>query len=125
MGLPVSPRLSIPPPPLPSHSSRGLLSPSLSSRGPRANSCWLSLSPAVTHVPVLRSSYSPSSPPFPAPSPVGKSFPYVCVSVWLPCCLVAGSPLTLRHLVDASTPGSSVHGGSPGENTAVGCRALL
>ena len=33
--------------------------------------------------------------------------------------------LTLCHPVDCSPPGSPVHGDSPGENTGVGCHALL
>ena len=32
---------------------------------------------------------------------------------------------TLCHPMDCSPPGSSVHGESPGKNTAVGCQALL
>ena len=32
---------------------------------------------------------------------------------------------TLCDPVDSSTPGSSVHGDSPGKNTGVGCQALL
>ena len=33
--------------------------------------------------------------------------------------------LTLSDHVDCSLPGSSVHGDSPGKNTAVGCHALF
>ena len=33
--------------------------------------------------------------------------------------------LTLCNPMDCSTPGSSVHGGSPGTNTRVGCHAVL
>ena len=33
--------------------------------------------------------------------------------------------LTLWDPMDGSPPGSSVHGDSPGENTGVGCHALL
>ena len=40
-------------------------------------------------------------------------------------CLVAPSCLTLGDPVDCSPPGSSVHGDSPGKNTAVGCHALF
>ena len=40
-------------------------------------------------------------------------------------CLVAQSCLTLCHPKDCSLPGFSVHGDSPGENTGVGCHALL
>ena len=32
---------------------------------------------------------------------------------------------TLRHPLDCSPLGSSVHGDSPGKNTGVGCHALL
>ena len=35
------------------------------------------------------------------------------------------SRLTLGKPMDSSPPGSSVHGGSPGKNTGVGCHALL
>ena len=40
-------------------------------------------------------------------------------------CLVAQLCLTLCNLMDWSSPGSSVHGDSPGNNTGVGCHALL
>ena len=40
-------------------------------------------------------------------------------------CLVAQSCLTLRDTMDYSPPGSSVQGDSPGQNTGVGCHALL
>ena len=46
----------------------------------------------------------------------------LCVRVCaksLQTCLTPCSP------VDCSSPGSSVHGDSPGKNTGVGCRALL
>ena len=33
--------------------------------------------------------------------------------------------LTLCNPMDSSPPGTSVHGGSPGKNTGVGCHALL
>ena len=39
--------------------------------------------------------------------------------------LVAKSGLTLCDSMDCSPPGSSVHGDSPGNNTEVGCHALL
>ena len=39
--------------------------------------------------------------------------------------LVAQLCLTLNDPMDCSPPGSSVHGNSPGKNTAVGCHALL
>ena len=38
-------------------------------------------------------------------------------------CLAAQSCLTLCHPMDCSTPGSSVHGDSPGKNSGVGCHA--
>ena len=44
-----------------------------------------------------------------------------CVSV----CSVTQSCLTLCNPMDYSWPGSSVHGDSPGQNTRVGCHALL
>ena len=40
-------------------------------------------------------------------------------------CLVAWSHPTLCKLMDYSPPGSSVHGDSTGNNTGVGCHALL
>ena len=45
--------------------------------------------------------------------------PYMCV------CLVVQSCQTLCDPMDCSLPGSSVHGGSPGKTTGVGCYALL
>ena len=33
--------------------------------------------------------------------------------------------MTLCNTVDFNSPGSSVHGGSPGENTGMGCHVLL
>ena len=44
---------------------------------------------------------------------------------WPPCVLSLQSCLTLCDPMDCSTPGSSVHGDSPGKNTGVGCDALL
>ena len=40
-------------------------------------------------------------------------------------CLVTQSCPTLCNPMDCSPPGSSVHGDSPGENTGLGCHALL
>ena len=40
-------------------------------------------------------------------------------------CLVGQMSLTLCDPIDCSPPGSSVHGGSPGKNTGVACRAFL
>ena len=40
-------------------------------------------------------------------------------------CLVTQSCLTLCDPMDCSPPGSSLHGDSPGNNTEVGCHALL
>ena len=40
-------------------------------------------------------------------------------------CLVAQSRPALCDTMDCSPAGSSVHGGFPGKNTAVGCRAVL
>ena len=39
--------------------------------------------------------------------------------------LVTESCQTMCNPMDCSPPGSSVHGGSPGKNTGVGCHALL
>ena len=43
-------------------------------------------------------------------------------SAWCVLCLVARSCPTLCEPVNCSPPGSSVHGDSPGKNTAVGCQ---
>ena len=40
-------------------------------------------------------------------------------------CLVVQSCPTLCTSMDCSPPGSSLHGGSPGKNTGVGCCVLL
>ena len=40
-------------------------------------------------------------------------------------CLAAQLCPTLCDIMDRSTPGSFVHGDSPGKNTGVGCHALL
>ena len=42
---------------------------------------------------------------------------------FLVLCLVAQSCQTLYEPMDCSLPGSSIHGDSPGKNTAVGCHA--
>ena len=43
----------------------------------------------------------------------------------LSLCLVAQSCLTLCDTMNCSSPGSSVHGDSPGKNTGMGCHGLL
>ena len=51
-----------------------------------------------------------------------------CLFLWsssAELCLVAQSCPTLYDTMDCSSPGSSVHGDSPGKNTGVGCHALL
>ena len=53
------------------------------------------------------------------PSP---SYLSVCCAM---LCLLAQSCPTLCDPVDCSSPGSSVHGDSPGKNTGVGCHAFL
>ena len=52
---------------------------------------------------------------------------YVSCSIWDMCttCLAAQSCPTLCDPMDCSPPGSSVHGDSPGKNTAVDCHSLL
>ena len=40
-------------------------------------------------------------------------------------CLITQLCPTLCDSTDCSLPGSSVHGGSPGKNTGVGCHALI
>ena len=49
------------------------------------------------------------------------------ISVTVPtlCVLVTQLYPTLWDPMDCSSPGSSVHGNSPGKNTGVGCHALL
>ena len=47
-----------------------------------------------------------------------------CAQLFLHVCSVAQSYQTLCDPTDCSPPGSSVHGISPGKNTAVGCRFL-
>ena len=42
---------------------------------------------------------------------------------WYMVCVL--NSLTLCNTMDCSSPGSSVHGDSPGKNTGVGCHALL
>ena len=55
---------------------------------------------------------------------------YAKLSTWMyiemnMLCLVARSCPKLCDPVNHVTPGSSVHGDSPGKNTGVGCHALL
>ena len=50
---------------------------------------------------------------------------YLRDSLHLHLCLITQSCLTLWNAMDCSPPGSSVHGGSPGKHTGVGCHALL
>ena len=50
---------------------------------------------------------------------LAASYPNACV------CLVTQSSLTLCDPTDCSSPGSSVHGDSPGKNTGVNGHALL
>ena len=49
---------------------------------------------------------------------------YLSDPLHLHMCLVTQSCLTLWNAMDCSPPGSSVHGGSPGKHTGVGCHAL-
>ena len=51
---------------------------------------------------------------------ISHSFTYV-PSLCAMLCLVTDFCLTLCNPMDCSLPGSSVHGDSPGKNTAVGC----
>ena len=46
---------------------------------------------------------------------------YLCVCV----CVYVQSCWALRHPVDSSPPGSTVHGIFPGKNTGLGCHFLL
>ena len=50
---------------------------------------------------------------------------YVCVYIYMCVCarLFAQLCLTLCDPMNCSSPGSSVHGNSPGKNTRVGCHA--
>ena len=51
---------------------------------------------------------------------------FVCISVYICAMLCLVAQLCLTHdPMDCNLPGSSVHGGFPGENTGVGCHALL
>ena len=51
---------------------------------------------------------------------------HTCSREWsVTVCLVTQSCPTLCDPMHCSVPGSSVHGDSPGKNTAVGCHALL
>ena len=51
---------------------------------------------------------------------------FIQASIYKTCAfLVAQLCSTLCDPIDCSPPGSSVHGGSPGKNTWVGCHALL
>ena len=58
------------------------------------------------------------------PSVLG-SLKMVCVCACVCTCLAAQSCQTLCNSMDSSSPGSSVHGDSPGKNTGVGCHGLL
>ena len=50
----------------------------------------------------------------------------LCMTCYLLCAVLSHSTCpTLFDPMDCSPPGSSVHGNSPGKNTAVGCHALL
>ena len=49
----------------------------------------------------------------------------VCVCVCKYAMLCCSVYLTLCDPVSCSSPGSSIHGDSPGKNTGVGCHALL
>ena len=49
----------------------------------------------------------------------------ICISIICCCCSTAKSCLTLWDPMDCSLPASSVHEDSPGNNTGVGCHALL
>ena len=50
---------------------------------------------------------------------------FPCTLYFAVLCLVTQSCLTLCDPMDYSLPGSSVHGDSPGQNTGMGCQALL
>ena len=67
--------------------------------------------PEIEHVsPALAGGFFPTEPP-------GK--PMLC------CALASQLCQTLCNPMDCSPTGSSVHGDSPGQNTGVGCHALL
>ena len=55
----------------------------------------------------------------------GKVKPQFQIPLYCVLCLFPQSCSTLCNTMDCSPPGSSVHGNSPGKNTAVGCHALL
>ena len=87
----------------PSHPSRLLRNPGLSSLSHKVNSHWLSILHTVMYVSMLLSPYMPPSPSFPHPSSAHKSvlkvsvstaalqmgwsvpsfyIPYICISIW-------------------------------------------
>ena len=57
--------------------------------------------------------------------PQGFVWPICKVESCAVLCLVTQSCLTPCNPMDCSPPGSSVQGDSPGNNTGVGCHALL
>ena len=56
---------------------------------------------------------------------IGLIINVLYLEVWAVLCLVAQCCLALCDPVGCSLPGSSIHGDSPGKDTAVGCHALL
>ena len=85
-----------------------------SARQLRVNSAQATLGPLAVWSQIQAKPLKPSSAwmlPFP--------------ESWAACCLVAQSRPTLCNPIDCSTPGSSVHGDSPGKNTGVGCHFPL
>ena len=61
---------------------------------------------------------------------IERTHEYFWLSEWMlnnvKCCAKSlQSCSTVSELIDCSPPGSSVHGNSPGKNTAVGCHSLL
>ena len=56
---------------------------------------------------------------------IGLIINVLYLEAWAVLCLVAQSCPALCKPMGCSLPSSSVHGDSPGKNTAVGCHALL
>ena len=59
------------------------------------------------------------------PTNTAHGFAFLTSSPTFVVCLIAQLGLTLCDPMDRSPPSSSVRGDSPGNNTGVGCHALL
>ena len=77
--------------------------------------------PHLPASPALQADSFPTEPPGKPREGVSCGY-FMCCAV---LCLVTQSCLTLCDPMDCSLPGSSVHRDSPGNNTRMGCQALL